>query len=155
MHGADAGNQQLWRDVLEQEPARPGPQGCVDVFVHVERRQHHHPRLAGGVRQEPSGGGDAVGSRHPHVHQNHVRPECCHLGDSLVSVDRLADHVEVRLDLQDHAEPDPDQGLVVDDQNPDRGCWWLRRAAHAGISGSVATSSKPPSGRTPAIIEPP
>ena len=43
-----------------------------------------------------------------------------HLGHRLVTVRRLPHHVHVRLDLQDHPEPGPHQGLVVDDQHADR-----------------------------------
>ena len=63
-------------------------------------------------------------------------------------VRRLAGHGHVRLRLEHHPEPGPDQLLVVHQDDPD---------AHAGssASGSRATTSYPPPGRGPIRTEPP
>jgi hypothetical protein len=44
--GADRGEQLLRRVVLEDEAARAGAEGRVDVLVEVERRQDQDPRAS-------------------------------------------------------------------------------------------------------------
>ena len=63
---------------------------------------------------------DAVHRRHADVHEHHVgpgaraaRPPRRRLG--------LADHVDVVLRVEDHAEAGPHERLVVDDEDPDHG----------------------------------
>src|SRR5207302_5626640 len=89
-----------------------------------------------------------VQAGHPHVHQDHVRAQPPDLLDRLQPVTRLARHLDVRLGLEDHPKAGSDQGLVVDDQDPDR---------HQGSapSGSRACTPKPPPGSGPARSSPP
>ena len=62
---------------------------------------------------------DAVHDRHPDVHEHHVGLCALGEGDRLGAVRRLADDIDVRLGLEDHAEAGPHQRLVVDDHDPD------------------------------------
>jgi hypothetical protein len=151
----------LGRHVLEQEPARTGPDGGVDVLVAVEGREHQH---AGRVRvrgvEELPGRFDPIEAGHADVHQHHVRAEPPTLGDRVRPVVGLADHLEVVLGIEDQSEPRTHQGLVVDDDHPyeaavrpDRLVGPSRllgghRAAHGATSAVAAswTSSAPPSG---------
>ena len=108
-----------------------------------------------GVSREPPRGRDAVDPGHADVHQHDIRPQRRRLGHRLVAVRRLAHHVDVRLDLEDHPEPGPHQRLVVDDQHADRG---RRRVAVAftpapGAAWPPARSR--PLGRARATSEPP
>ncbi len=97
---ADRGQQVVRRDVLEQEAARAGPQPGVGVLVEVERGQDEHPGGAGGGG-DAAGGLDAVRSRHPHVHQHHVRVRGLHQAQRGGAVAGLADHLHVVLGVQD------------------------------------------------------
>ena len=47
------------------------------------------------------------------------RPQLAGELDGLLSIARLADHLEVALRLQEQSETRPHQFLVVDDQQPD------------------------------------
>ena len=118
--GADACDQLLRRDVLEQEAARAGPQRLVDVLVHVEGRQHHD--LGGRVRcgQQLPRRLDPVDLGHAHVHQDDIRRDAARLLDRLSPVRRLADDLEVGLGLEDHPEAGAHERLVVDDQHAHR-----------------------------------
>ena len=60
----------------------------------------------------------------------------------------LADHLDVRLGLQDQPEAHPEQGLVVDQQDPDH-------AASPASSCSRAETCQPPGSRGPACTSPP
>jgi hypothetical protein len=68
---ADGGQDVLQGHVLDQEPARPGPQRAVDVVVLVERGEHEHPGVRTGGGDQP-GCLDAVHARHADVHDDHV-----------------------------------------------------------------------------------
>ena len=97
-----AGQQLLRRHVLEQEPARAGPQRRVDVLVEVERGQHEHPRgRAGG--DDPPGRLDPV---QPGIRTSISTTSGSQRGGHrhrLRAVAGLADHLEVRLGLEHHA----------------------------------------------------
>jgi hypothetical protein len=105
--------------VLEQEAGRTSPQRVDDVLVEVVRRQDQH---AGRVAElvEPARRLDAVHARHPDVHEDDVGPQRPHLRQRDLAVGGLADHLDVRLGLQDEAEAGAQQRLVVDQQDADR-----------------------------------
>src|SRR5206468_1224313 len=70
------------------------------------------------------------------------------LVDGLAPVHGLADHVEVGLGVEDHAEAGAHQGLVVGDEDSD--------AHAASLSfGIVARTRNPPPCRGPACRSPP
>jgi hypothetical protein len=104
MDGLDAGDEQLRLDVLDEEPAGPAAQGLVHVVIHVEGRQHDDAGLVVTQRHHPAGGLDAVEIRHPHVHQDDVRPKGARQLDGFGAVAGLSDDLEVRLDLQEEPE---------------------------------------------------
>ena len=118
-------DQLLGRRVLEQEAARTGPQRLVDVLVEVERGQDQDPRPLVSPVEQPPGRLETVDVRHPDVHQDHVRLRLPGREHGLEPVGSLADDLDVGLGVEDHPEPGPDEGLVVDDQDLD---------AHAGDS---------------------
>ena len=140
-HDPDRRDDLLRRRVLEHEPARAGPQRVVDVVVEPERGQDQHP--GGGLSpHDPPGGLDAVKHRHPDVHEHHVRSQPPGHGDRVLPVAGLARHGDLRLALQDLAQSDPDQRLVVGNQ-------------HGRHSGSSTRTAKPPSRRADASNLPP
>jgi hypothetical protein len=134
VHGMDAGNEQFWLDVLEQEAAGAGLEGFVDLLVHVEGGEHDDP-----VEWHDSSATTLW------VALIHIGVEVTATGDRLFTVRCLADHLDVRLDLEDQPESTP---------YPKSG---RRRSApgHIASSGSFATSSNPPPTRGRAISWPP
>jgi len=75
---ADGLEEPFGREVLEQEPARPGAKGLIDALVEVERREHHHARewdlRIGRGSKDAAGCLDPVHARHPNVHEDNVGP---------------------------------------------------------------------------------
>jgi hypothetical protein len=107
-------NCSISRRVTEGE-RRASPQCLVDIGVEVERRQDEYARALRTVSDDAASRLEPVQLRHPHVHQDDVRVRLSGDGDRLVAVSGLADDVDVRLELEDHAKPGPDHWLVVDD----------------------------------------
>jgi hypothetical protein len=151
---------------LTRTPLAPA-QRLVDVLVGLERGQDDDLGPAEAVigRDQP-GRGEAVGARHPDVHQDDGRALGPGQRDRLLAVDRLAHYLDVVRRLEQHPEAGPDQRLVVGQQHPDhRGPARpdsAGRPASAGSaprprlsSGSRAVTRKPPSGRGPASTVPP
>jgi hypothetical protein len=77
-HCADRGEQLVGLGVFEQEAAGACAQPAVRVFVEVERCHDDHAGAVAGGEDSP-GGFDAVGTRHPDVHQDDVGVERCGL----------------------------------------------------------------------------
>ena len=146
---ADCRQEVVQRHVLDQEPARPGPQRAVDVVIVVERGEHEHvsAQVAGG---DHLGCLDAVHARHPDVHHDHVGVGVPGELDRFGSGSGLASHVDVGCLLDQHAQARADQRLVVGQDDLDR-----HRAGVGAGSGSRAATRKPPSGRGPAEKSPP
>ena len=91
---ADGGQDVLQCHVLDQEPARPGPQRAVDVVILVERGEHEHLGVrTGGVDQ--LGCLDAVHARHADVHDDHVGAGVPGEPYRLGSGSGLAGHVDI------------------------------------------------------------
>src|SRR5207247_4110359 len=84
---------------------------------------------------------------HADVHQDDVRAEPLRLLHGLKSVARLADNLDIGLDLDDEPKALPHQGLVVREQDSDH-----RRSTS---SGSRARTRKPPPSCGPASRSPP
>ena len=101
-----------------------------------------HPRAGLGA-DDAAGRLDPVQHRHADVHQHHVRPQPGRLRDRLLAVAGLADHGHVRLAVEDLAQADPHERLVVGDQQPD----------HA--TGRVTCTTNPPPGPRAASSRPP
>ncbi len=107
-HYSDGRHQVVRRHVLEEESARTGTQRLDDVFVEVERGEDQHPGVPRRVAVDDAPRRlDAVHARHSHVHEHHVRLQRAHGVEGLQAVRGLADHGDVRLGLQDHAEAGP------------------------------------------------
>ena len=53
------------------------------------------------------------------VHEHDVRLRASRLEDRLARVAGLADRLDVLLGVEEQAKPGPDDGVVVDDENPD------------------------------------
>ena len=137
------------RGVLQQEPARAGPERPQHVLVRVERRQHDH---LGRVRPraDPGRRGDAVHARHPDVHQHDVGRVGVERRRHLVAVARLADDPQAVRAVEHHREAGPHQRVVVDDQDPDH----AGHGSDADTRNSVAVarwSSWPPASRTRSV----
>jgi hypothetical protein len=74
-HHPNGRHQVLAGQVLEQEPAGPGPQGLEHVLVQVEGGQDQHPdRVGGPGAGQPAGRRQPVELGHADVHQDHVGP---------------------------------------------------------------------------------
>src|SRR3954447_13369640 len=141
--GADCFDELFPSHVLEQERARAGAQGVVDVLVEIERRQDDDARVQTCGDDAPRRL-DPVDLRHPDVHENDVRSEVASERSGFGAVRRLADHVHAG-ELEDQAETRPDELLVVREQDAD----------HGRTSGSVARTVKPRLAPAPAANEPP
>jgi hypothetical protein len=118
--GVDRGDELLGRSVLEQEAARASPQRLVDVLVEVECRQDQHRGRGLSVGEDPAGCLEPVQVGHLDVHQDDVGTAPARELDGVAPVDRLADDVEVGLQLEDGAKARADERLVVGDQHGDR-----------------------------------
>jgi hypothetical protein len=93
-------------DVLQQEATSAGSQRTERVLVQVEGRQDEHPD--GGILSgDALGGSDAVGTRHPDVHQHYIRCLPTRELDGLATVAGFPGHDQVLLSLDDHAEAAP------------------------------------------------
>ena len=96
---------------------------------------------------EPPGRLHPVQSRHPNVHQHHVGGGARRAPQRVPAVVGLADHPHVGLGVEHHPEPGAHQLLVVDQEHPDH-----RRLSGTGrLTGSRASTAKPPPGRGPAV----
>ena len=71
----------------------------------------------GQLALDPLGRLDAAGRRQGQVHQDDVRRRLERPIDRRPAVVGLADDLEVGLPFEDVADPDPEQGVVVDDQD--------------------------------------
>ena len=104
--------------VLEQEAARAGAEGFVDVVVEVEGGQDQDAgrSVAGG---DPACRLDPVEVRHADVHQDDVGAQRLGGVERGEAVGGLADDLEVGLGVEDDAEAGADELLVVGDQDAD------------------------------------
>ena len=129
-----AEGQLLGRRVLEHEAARAGPQRLVDVLVEVEvvsmstRSAVPVVSRMRRVASSPSRFGIRMSIR------TTSGAKLTHGLDRLQAVLGLADDLDVRLRLEDHLEPRPDQRLIVDDQDAN---------AHAPGRLSLALQARP------------
>src|SRR5690606_32051251 len=122
----------------------------VHVVVDVERGQHEDPR--GRVEAAPGdllGGLEPVEVRHPHVHEDDVRPQPDHLVHRGPPVGGFPHHDDVLLGVEQGAEPLAHHRLVVGDHD-------VHHGTHPAIrAGSSATTLQPPSSVGPAVRVPP
>jgi hypothetical protein len=118
------------------------PERVEDVCVEAERRQDQDTggRLVG---DDPPGCFDPVHCRHADVHQHDLWPKAPRGLDRVLAVFRLADDGQLWLALQDLAQPDTDERLIVGDQH----------SRHR--IGSRTRTAKPPPERRPASRRPP
>jgi hypothetical protein len=86
---------------------------------------------------------DPVEHRHADVHQHDFGPQAARRLHRVLAVTRLADDRRLGLRLEDLPEADPDERLVVRDQD----------GRHR--IGSRTRTAKPPLGRRPASRRPP
>lgn len=100
LHGAD---QFGGTGVLEEEAARPGPQGARHARSLAECRQHHDTG-AGRETGDVLGGRDAVPGRHLDVEEGDVDVLGAACRGGFPTVARLGDHLDVLRVLQD--QPD-------------------------------------------------
>ena len=115
-----------------------------DVGVGLVRREHEDPGRVGALGQGPDRRG-AIDIRHPQVHQDDVRVQGFGHGDRLRSVGRLAEHLELRVALEDPAQPVTHDRVIVDDQEPDR-THDSDPAGGAPMAGTRADIAVPPPG---------
>src|SRR5262249_59159747 len=82
---------------------------------------------------------DAVHLGHGDVHEDDVGPQRARLSDRLESVGRVADDDKLRPLLQQFPEYLPHAGVIVNDQNPERGYRWVTGSTtRHPFAGSVA-----------------
>src|SRR4029450_13026447 len=129
--------------------AGPRLEGAVDVLVEVERRDDHHgERILDGRPSQRTCRLEPVELGHADVEQADIGSQLAGEGDGFPAVPRLADHVDVGLGVEDHAQPGPDDLLVVGDEDAD-----VHRLGPA--RGSTASTTQPWSGLGPAARVPP
>ncbi len=146
----------------------PGDVGAVGVLGHVaagsgpERLEHvgvvdvggedhdGHLRVLG---DQAAGGADAVQHRHVQVEQDRVRAVLGHLGDGLLAVGGRPDHLDAGQAAQQQDQALAHAGLVVGDDQAERG---RGREGHdatrrtGGLAGASAGASGWASGWGPA-----
>src|SRR5206468_11685446 len=127
---------------LEHETARAGAQRVVDVGVEAESGQDQDAG-AWSRTHDASGCLDPVQDGHADVHEHDVGLQAAGCGDRVLAVASLTDDTRVRLRLEDLAQPDPDERLIVSDQD----------VGHA--TGSRTRTTKPPWGSGLASKRPP
>ena len=94
----------------------------AQAVAHERRRVVHGQHDHGGVGARPPDPFDhrlGTGPRHLDVEQQDVRPVPLDQRDGLVPVGGLAGHVELRIRGQQLAQPLPEQGVVVGDDDGD------------------------------------
>jgi hypothetical protein len=145
----DGLGEQFGSCVLEQESAGAGLERAVDVLVEVERGDDHHgERIFDSRPGQRAGGLEPVELGHPDVEQAHVGPQHPGQRHRLPTVGRLTHHLDAGLGVQDHAQPGPDQFLVVGDKYADG-----HRVGR--VRGSTASTTQPWLGPGPASRVPP
>ena len=83
-----------------------------------------------------------VDARHAHVHQHDVGAGLDRLAHGVVAVGRLADDGDVGLGVEEGAEPGPDEGLVVGEQDGDHDADALPDR-QAGVHAEPAARRRP------------
>ena len=112
--------EQLRSCVLEEEAAGARLERAVDVLVEVERRDDHHgERILDGRPGQRARGLEPVELGHPDVEQADIGPQLPGQRHGFPAVARLTHHLDVGLGVQDHAQPGPDELLVVGDEYAD------------------------------------
>ena len=106
--------------VLEDVAGGTGLEGGGDLVLLDEARHRDDLRL-GALGLDSADRGDAVHVRHQEVHEDDIRREPAGQGDALAAVGRLADDLDVVLEIEEDPKTHPDDGMVVDDQDPDPG----------------------------------
>jgi hypothetical protein len=117
-HRAYGGDQLLGRVVLEDEAARPGPEGLVDLLIQIERGEDEHPCRAI-RRQDASGRFEAVELGHADIHRDDGGMNTRSLVDRLETVACLGDDLDVVFAGQQHAEAGSNHRLVIRDKQAD------------------------------------
>src|SRR5919106_405341 len=127
-------------DLFQQVSGSPCLDRVVEVRFLVADREHQDL----GVREQiPDllGGFDAGAPGHPDVHEHDIRHELLSPVHGFLAVGAFADDVDVRLLVEDQLKALPEQGVVVDDENPQ---------ALAGRTGGTALlRHRPPTGPGP------
>ena len=110
-----------------------------------------------GVGDDPPGRLDAVDAGHPHVHQHDVRARARAASRDRASPSAASPTTrQAVLALDQRAQPEPDQVLVVGDQHPDHvGHAGSPRSARLRATGSRACTRKPPPAVGPGLNVPP
>jgi hypothetical protein len=103
--GPDPEQQFLGASMFQQEPGGPGVQRVEDILVEVEGGEHHDLGRARPECHDPPGGLDAVQAGHPDIHEHDIRARPGYLADRGHPVRGFAGHFQVRLSLDEHADP--------------------------------------------------
>ncbi len=146
-NGPDRRDQLFGGIVLEDQPARAGPERLVDVLVEIEGREDEDAcEFVGG--QDPSGRLDPVEHGHTDVHQDDVRIHTGRFSDRIEPVLGLGHDLDVGFLGEQHAQSRPHHRLVVDQEYADRHDVWP-------FNGSLALRKKPPPLAAPTFMSPP
>ena len=135
VRGADGCGDLLGLGVLEHVARCTGLEGGGDLLL-LDERGHGHDLRDRPLGLDPADGRDAVHVRHQQVHQDDVGLEAAGHGHALRAVGGLTDDLDVVLEFEEHPQAHPDDGMVVDDEDPDPG----RRVGHGGSRRGSAMS---------------
>ncbi len=104
--------------VLQQVACGAGLNGREDVTVGVVGGEDEHPSL---MRElpEPLDRLDPAHNRHAQVHEDNVGVQLFGLAYGVGTVSRLTDDLELDVAGEDAADAVADNGVVVDDEDPD------------------------------------
>ena len=64
-----------------------------------------------------SGGADTVDTRHPDIHENHIRPVEPDLVDGLLAVSGFGHHVHAPVRVKNLPDALPENRVIIHDQN--------------------------------------
>ncbi len=117
--GADRARDLLGLSVLEDVAGRTGLERGGDLLL-LDERGHRHDLGLGSLGLDAADRRDAIHVRHQEIHQHDVGLEAAGHRDAFGAVGGLADHLDVRLEVEEHLESHPDDRVVVDDQDADR-----------------------------------
>jgi hypothetical protein len=118
MHGSER-RQQLRVNGSFQHIARSasGEHG-TQVGRVIMHRQDEHARV-GTVSNDLLEGGKPARTRHREIHERHVRSRMARLLNGPRAVSGFSHHFHVGLGTEQHLQPGAENGVIIDDQDPD------------------------------------
>jgi hypothetical protein len=135
--GADALDQVLSADVLQDVSARTGEHGGSAGLVVVVRGEHDAARV-GHRGPDVAAQVDARSVGQPDVQHRHVGARGADATEGAGQVGRLADDLEVGFGVDELGDAATHDLVVVDEEYAGHGCSWGRGAVHITVVPPVS-----------------